>query len=868
VNILSRPGLTLALAAATILSASDAKARITKVQITTRESPTFGGYSWLGVGQYEKLVGKAFGEVDPADKKNAVIVDIGLAPVNSGGKVEYSFDFYILKPIDLGKGAHKVMYEPPNRGGKTWSSLGRFSAGGNDPGSVTDAAVLANAFLMPRGYSVVWSGWDKSAGTSTANFNLTITLPIAKNKDGSTITGPAYEYIVTSGSSFALNYPAANPSDKASATLTHRVHLDDVPQVIPSSGWSYNAAGTSISLVGASFVANDIYEFSYIAKDPSVNGLGFAAVRDWNAWLRYETVDDAGTPNPLANDITRIYTEISSQPGRMLNDFRHLGFNQAENDKKVFDGLMQWIAAGDGINMNFRFSQPGRTERNRQDHLYVEGVFPFANVMTSDPLTGKNDSRYARCEATNTCPLGAEIYSANEYWVKAASLLHTDPAGKVDLADSPYARNYLISSHQHGTGNGASRGNCQQFQNPLNSAPVQRALFIALDEWSNGIQPPPSSVPRLADGTLVPPLPQSGMGFPSIPGVTYTGLKTTRYLFNYGAGFYETGIATINPPAITPPYQDNAANGPIYPSFVPKTDSDGNDIAGVRLPDVTVPLATYTGWALRAGAQANDGCEGSGQMIPFARTKADRMASGDPRLSVEERYASYGQYVRAVTKAVDDMVKARLMLVEDAGDQLVRLIQAGLAAGVPANKAPAALCKSVVVSAGPACNAAASVNNGSSDPDGDPFTLLQQPAGPYNLGTTPVTLTATDSFAAFASCSANVTVADTTAPTISSANASPSVLWPPNHKMVAVNLGVAAADACDANAASSCQIASVSSNEPLAAGDVQVTGKLTLNLRAERAGKGNGRVYTIAVGCNDASGNRATRSVDVSVPHD
>ncbi|HXA12425.1 MAG TPA: hypothetical protein VNW93_09615, partial [Mycobacterium sp.] len=413
--------------------ATPTEARITKVQITSMESPTFGGYSWPGVGQYEKLVGKAFGEVDPTDPNNAIIVDIALAPRNARGYVEYTFDFYILKPIDLAKGAHKMMYEPPNRGAKTWANFARVTAG-NDPGSITDPAVLANAFLMPRGYTMVWSGWDKSAGTSTANFNATITLPIARNPDGSSITGPAYEYIVTSGTSFALSYPAA-VTDKTKATLTHRVHLNDPPVVIPASGWEYANAGlTAIRLLpaGTPFVANDIYEFSYTAKDPSVNGLGFAAVRDWNAWLRYDDADDVGTANPLAGDVKRIYTEVFSQPGRMLNDFRHLGFNQAENGQKVFDGLMQWIAAGDGINMNYRFSQPGRTERNRQEHLYVEGVFPFANVKTTDPITGATDSRYARCRATGTCPLAVEIYSANEYWVKAASLLHTDPTGTRD----------------------------------------------------------------------------------------------------------------------------------------------------------------------------------------------------------------------------------------------------------------------------------------------------------------------------------------------------------------------------------------------------------------------------------------------------
>src|SRR5258708_2219937 len=458
-------GMTFVASLAAWLAAPPADARITRIQIDAArsQSPTFGGFSWPGVGQYEKIVGKAFGEVNPHDRQNRVIVDIEFAPTNARGNVEYAFNFYILKPIDLKKGAGKMMYEPPNRGGKTWTALGRVSGGGDDPGSITDPAVLANAFLMPRGYT---------------------------------------------------------------------------------------------------------------AKDRKVNGLGFAAVRDWMEFLRYESRDDDNHPNPLAGHIKRVYTEISSQPGRLLNDFRHLGFNETESGRKAFDGHMQWIAAGNGINMNYRFSQSGRTERNRQNHLYIEGRFPFANVRTFDPITRKSDSRYASCEKTHTCPFGMEIYSANEYWVKSASLLHTTPDGTRDLPDSQYTRNYFMSSMRHGTGNAGTdalpnRGLCQQRDNPLNSAPVQRALFIALDEWADeGRKPPHSRVPRLKDGTLVPPLPQSGMGFPNIPSpfadtggpfVTYTGLKTTRYHFDYGLNFYDTGIATINPPTfpfLTPHYQD------------------------------------------------------------------------------------------------------------------------------------------------------------------------------------------------------------------------------------------------------------------------------------------------------------------------
>lgn len=678
-------GIAAAFAATTsLLTPSPVDARIVKFEVTSKESPTFGGYSFAGVGQYEKLIGMAYGEIDPNDPRNAVIVDIKLAPRNAAGKVEYSNTFYILKPIDLSKGAHRMLYEPPNRGGKTITGFNR-GVGGADPGSVTDPTALANSFLMPRGYTIAFSGWDWAAGTSTANFNSIIKLPVAKNADDSSITGPSYEYIVMGNAtttSYTLGYKAAS-LDQSKATLTTRKLLNDVPTVIPASGWEY-VDETHIRLLpaGTAFKQADIYEFMYTAKDPTVNGIGMAAVRDFNAFLRYAAADDFGNANPLAGDILRVYTEVLSQPGRLFNDFRLLGFNQAEGGQKVFDGHMQWIAAADGLNLNLRFSQPNRTERNRQDHLYAEGIFPFANESTTDHITGQTAGRYDRCMASNTCPFAMEIYSSNEYWVKAASLFHTNTQGTADLPGHPMTRLYLVSSMQHGAGNGNNRGNCQQFQNPLDSAPVQRALFIAMDEWvTKGTPPPPSQVPRLSNGTLVPPLPQAGMGFPGIPGVTYSGLMTTRYLFNYGPRFAQ-GIMDLNPPTVTPPYQNNPLNGPIYNNMIPKTDADGNEMAGVRLPELVVPLNTYTGWALRSAQFGlDDGCESAGQRIPFATTKAARQASGDPRLSIEERYPNFLDYYYQVTAAVNDFVAQRFMLTEDAPATTNRMLNAGFATG-------------------------------------------------------------------------------------------------------------------------------------------------------------------------------------------
>jgi len=682
-------GMATALASGLLASVTDTQARITQIQITSAPNTiAFGGYSFPGVGQYEVITGIATGEVNPNSLQNSVITDIKLAPVNANGNVVYQHNFYILKPANLKQGNHKMMYEPPNRGGKTYQTLNNTPTGTNDPAALTDPNVLANSFLWTRGYTTVWTGWENNLGPLNG-LVATAALPIAySDRKAATITGPGYEYIVTGAATFTLAYPAASGKQGApDAVLTHRIHLDDKPDVVQPSGWAYtDANNTAIKLTTGNFVSNDIYEFSYIAKNPTVNALGLAAIRDFNSFLRYASRDDMGTANPLKGDVTRIYTETSSQPARTLNDFVHLGFNQDENGRKVFDGMMQWIGAGDGLNMNYRWSQTKRTNRNRQELLYLEGLFPFSNLTLYDPISNTIDGRYKKCSESSTCPLAVEFYSANEYWVKAGSLMSTDPTGRFDLPDHPLTRLYLLSSKQHGgAGDPTSKGLCQQFLNPLDSAPVQRALWEDLDQWSTRrIEPPPSRIPRLFEGTLVPPLPQEKVGFPKIPGVTYTGLKTTRYRLNYGRDFYKTYIPTINPPVITPPYEDNRANGPIYPSYVPKTDSDGNDIAGIRLPELTVPLATYTGWGLRSGVWANDGCEASGQYIPFKATAAERVAAGDPRPSVQERYHSYDAYRSKVARAIDELVRERFILCEDADGMYTRLLHAGLAAGVPA----------------------------------------------------------------------------------------------------------------------------------------------------------------------------------------
>ncbi len=659
---------------AMLLPPALADARITEIVIDCArsqsptlcagQSPTFGGLSFGAVGQYEKLRGTAWGEVDPADPRNAVITDIEFAPRNARGIVEYSTDIFILKPIDLSQGNHRMFFDFNNRG---QMRLGRLNdvALTNDP---TTAEHAGTGFIMNLGYTIASNGWDFGASGFDS---MKITVPPARNPDGSTITGPSYEYINFDNATTmqsTLAYPAAT-LDKSQATLTVRARLDDPPTTVPESGWEYtSAAGTAIRLLPAEtpFQQSHIYEFTYTAKDPVVAAIGLAATRDFVSFLRHAMFDDFGNPNPLAGDVQHTFSYSISQPSRTLNDFQTLGFNEDEDGQPVIDGILSHTGGGSGDQINYRFAQTGRTERNRQNHLYPEGVFPFAHQVLTDHLSGKTGGRSERCTASDTCPKRFEVNTANEYWVKAGSLLHTDTRGR-DLKDPEHVRYYLMSGLSHGVGDITNRGVCQQFTNAVSPYRAHRALLVVLDEWvSHGTKPPKSQVPRHAnntafavpqDGSQTGVVPQEELGWPTIPGLTYNGLITTRYFLDFGPDF-DDGILSNYPPSV--------AGRPAYPIFVSKVDEDGNEVAGIRLPPVEAPVATTTGWALRrAGFSENEGCESDGQHIPFATTKAERLAAGDPRKSLEERYKNHKGYVKAVRKAAEKLEKKRFLLPED-----------------------------------------------------------------------------------------------------------------------------------------------------------------------------------------------------------
>jgi Alpha/beta hydrolase domain/HYR domain len=712
-----------------------AQARVVRIQITGVQSPTFGGTSFGAVGQYEKLRGTMTGLVDPSDPKNALIADIANAPRNAQGLVEYATDFLVLRPLDPSKGNHSLFYETANRGNELTLQLLNNAPATNDPSTAADAG---NGFLMNRGYTIVALGWDTTV--AAGNNRLLATAPIATNPDGTAIVGPALEEITNDNSTTttgALTYPAAT-LDKAQATLTVRLHYDDPPLAIPPSGWQYtSASGTAIELlpIPTTFQQSALYEFTYQAKNPRVAGLQFAAVRDIADFLRHALSDDTGTANPVAGDVQQIYSFCASQPCRFMRDFVRLGFNQTQAGGRAVDGVLNLVGGASGGFFNYRFAQPGRTMRQHIGRWYPERQFPFADRVTTDPVSGQTDGVLRRCLASGTCPRVFEVNSETEYWNKAASLLTTDTQGNdLDLAATPNVRYYLLSDLPHAPATGL--GACQQQQNPLLANPALRALLVDLDQWvANGTAPPPNQVPRRSDGTLVPALPQSAVGFPTIPGVTYNGRTTTGDLFDFGPLFGQ-GILTTLPPTITVG---------AYPAFVPKTDPDGTDLAGIHLPEVAAPLATYSGWNVRAAAFAGgDMCNSSGQLIPFAQTKPDRLGSGDPRLSVAERYPSHQAYVNAVIQAANTLFGQRFLLGED----VQAYINAAAASSVAVDTTAPALtlpADTTQPATGPNGAVVTFVATASDNWDANPTVTCTPPSGStFPIGRTTVHCTAAD----------------------------------------------------------------------------------------------------------------------------
>ena len=685
-------------AGALLAWAPSAEARVTKIIIDPKTSPAFGGESYGAAGQYETLAGRAFGELDPRDPHNAIIQDIDLAPTNARGKVEYMATFLLVKPVDMSKASGLMWHDVPNRGGR----------------------ITINAGLRVSGDVGLSSGWqgDNSGGTAYGSPNRDyVVVPIAKNRDGSPITGKVLGRIVNrSGVNSQPILVQGNPvpykpasldTNQASMTTHASETIEGVVSginTIPSTDWAWATCSTTNPFPGTpdptqiclknGFDPALLYQVVFTAKDPYVLGVGFAAFRDIASFFKNETQDDAGTPNPVAKGISWAITRGVSQSGNYIRGFLHLGFNEDEAGRQVYEGAWP-IIAGRRIALNFRWAQPdGVLELYQAGSEGPQWWVPWPDHVRHLPTRGILD----RCRASHTCPKIIEHFGGAEVWGLKLTPEWVGTAADANIPLPNNVRRYYISSTAHGGGGGgfdqeppATPVNCPGNNwgqgilraNPVPHTQTVNALIFHMRNWiMKGTPPPPSRYPLLAEhdghdgrdkhhghdkhrarrGTLVDAN-KRDMGFPTIPGLPKsapTGLINPVLDYDFGPDFNYSdgsGVPTKVPPKIKQ----------VIRMLVPRVDADGNELGGVPVVLRDAPLGTYLGWNITAAGFHKDKiCNYAGGMIPFAKTRAERLANGDPRRSLEERYGTHEGYVTAVQAAAANAVAQGFLLQEDA----------------------------------------------------------------------------------------------------------------------------------------------------------------------------------------------------------
>ena len=639
---------------------STASGAVTRVVITERE-PYEQGKAIEGVGPCEWIRGRVEFAVDPTADANATVIDLEYAPTNGSGRVEFSADLEILAPVDLSKSNGAILYDVNNRGNHV--CLGQFNGGGGDE------------FLLRQGFIVVWSGWI--AELLPGSGRLLLDAPIA-TEDGKPITGivraefvsdrPAERYQISHFGNHG-SYPPTE-AGLATAVLTWRLNEADPRVVIPQAQWKLHreyveADGrrsllpkTEIEIAGG-IQPGFIYELVYEAHGPIVHGLGLAGIRDLISHFKHAESDQ----NPLrveGSPVARFaYGFGVSQSGRCLRQLLYDGFNADERGRIVFDGLIPHVAGGGIGSFNHRFASPTRHNTQHDNHLYPVDVFPFTYGPSLDPFTGREDRILARAEATGTCPRVMHIQTSSEYWHRAGSLVHTDPEGKLDTALPDCVRIYAIGGAQHGPGSGLVQqgGDGQLPRNPTDYRPLMRGLLMALVAWVQEETAPPASVyPKFADGTLANWAPEDS-GWRALPGIRYPTVIHAPEFVDRGPDFLTQRCASIEPPRRIGTYGVR----------VPAYDDDNNERGCLLLPTIAVPVATLTSWNLRSreiGAET-ELLSLAGGYLPLPTNRELREHSGDPRLSLSERYANFDDYFARYQAHVSRLIEDRYILEED-----------------------------------------------------------------------------------------------------------------------------------------------------------------------------------------------------------
>jgi hypothetical protein len=620
---------------------------VVRLEVTRRE-PVLGGAPCGAAGAYEKLEGVLHFAVDPSRPVHEPIADVARAPRNWRGLVESSADFYLLRP--LGGGRRRLLLDVPNRGRKI--ALGMFNSTprSNDPTSRED---FGNQFLMRHGYTVAWVGWQPDVPRRDGMMALSVPrVPGLSERVRCEFRPNARADALPLADRYHIPHPVARPDD-ADAELHVREHAEAPAVTVDRSAWRFPDA-SSVALDGG-FLPGRIYECYYQAENPPLVGLGFTAVRDTAGFLRWGT---AGEGNPCAGGLDRSYVFGVSQSGRFLRHLLYLGLDEDEAGRFVWDAVVPHVAGARRGEFNCRFGQPSLNALHA-----VGSLFPFTDGEQEDPVTGQRGALLHRLASRARPPRIFTINTAAEYWRGDGSLVHTDVAGRRDVTPPPYVRQYLFAGTQHTPGtippppadpNTGGRG--RHPFSVVDYSPLLRAALVNLDRWvSDGVEPPPSAVPRLADFTAVAAETTRGV-FATIPGARFPDHLPRPVRLDFGPQV-ERGIVSALPPKIGAPFV----------TFVSALDADGNDRAGIRPPELRVPLATFTGWNPRHPDQGAPGdlMAMMGSTLPFARTAAERATTGDARPSIEERYASREAYLARVRRDAETMVAARHLLEED-----------------------------------------------------------------------------------------------------------------------------------------------------------------------------------------------------------
>ncbi len=619
---------------------------VVKLEVTRRE-PVLGGARFGPGGAYEKLEGVLHFAVDPARPVHAPIADLSRAPRNARGLVESSADFSLLRPVDGGR--RRLLLDVPNRDRKI--ALGMFNSTprSNDPTTRED---FGNGFLMRHGYTVAWIGWQPDVPRRDGMMALTVPrVPGVSERVRCEFRPNAQVDVLPLADRYHIPHPVARPDDP-DAELHVREHADAPSAAVPRSAWRFPDV-SSVALDGG-FAPGRIYECYYRAGHPPLVGLGFTAVRDTASFLRWGGAEQG---NPCASAIDRSYVFGVSQSGRFLRHLLYLGLDEDEAGRFVWDAVVPHVAGARRGEFNCRFGQPSLNALHA-----VGSLFPFTDGEQEDPVTGQRGALLHRLASRPHPPRIFTINTAAEYWRGDGSLVHTDVTGKQDVTPPPFVRQYLFAGTQHTPGaipppaadpNTGGRG-LHTFS-VVDYSPLLRAALVNLDRWvTDGVEPPPSAVPRLADATAVA-AETTRAAFATIPGARFPDQLSRPLRLDFGSEV-ERGIVAL-PPKIGAPYV----------TFVPAVDDDGNDRPGIRPSELRVPLATFTGWNPRHPDQGAPGdlMAMMGSTLPFARTAAARARAGDPRRAIDERYAGRDDYLARVRSDAQAMVAARHLLAED-----------------------------------------------------------------------------------------------------------------------------------------------------------------------------------------------------------